>query len=446
MSLMDKAKEIYEDIKKSDIGQIEIYMSESREEELSVRENALDKFIFPKSSGVGLRIIKDGRVGMSFSEKADSVKELLNDALISMRYASPEVKYNVFIENDKVDIGKTYETIDKGLENISINDLKERAFEIEKSLYALDSKIVNVPSAGLSRYRFTKCVINSNGICKEEKKLGIIYFAEVIAKDKDLVKTSYDAYNARNYDFNLQSFTKSIVDDALSKLYSKPIRGGKYKTIFSNDAMRALVSSYLGLFSSESVQKKISLLQDKKGKKIASDIVNILDSPMMENGLGNTNFDGEGASTKEITLVEDGILRGFLYNNYTAKKDNTVTTAHAARGSYKSPVGISCHNFILKEGKYSKEDLIKEIKDGVFVSDITGTHAGVNAISGDFSLQAEGIKVENGSLSYTASPFIVSGNILELLSSIEMIANDTDYCHSSIYTPSVLIKELSFAS
>ena len=84
--------------------------------------------------------------------------------------------------------------------------------------------------------------------------------------------------------------------------------------------------------------------------------------------------------------------------------------------------------------------------DGVLVNSLTGTHAGVNAISGDFSLQAEGIKIENGKLSYTASPFIVSGNILDLLSNVEMLANDTDYHHSSIYAPSALIKELSFAS
>lgn len=443
---INRIKEVYEYIKKKseNLDAIEVYMSKTGEEEFVVRENALDKFSFSESSGIGLRIIKDGRLGTSFTEKDNSLDTLLENAMVSMKYALPEVKYNVFAENDSLG-EKSYKFVDDNLNNIQSDKLKDTAFQIERALYDIDKRIINVPSSGLSRYNSTKCIINSNGICKEEYKLGIVYFGEVIAKENDVVKTSYDSYSGRDSNFDLKSFTKRIADEALSKLSSKHIESGKYKTVFSQDAMRTIVSAYFSLFSSESVQKHISLLENKKGKKIASDIVNIYDAPIIKNGLGNTNFDSEGVLTREIILVKDGVLQGFLYNNYTAKKDNTVTTAHAARGSYKSPIGISCHNFILEEGKYSQNDLIKEVKDGILVTDLSGVHSGVNVASGDFSLQAEGIKIENGSLSYTASPFVVSGNILDLLSSIEMIANDTDYHHSSIYTPSVFIRELSFA-
>ena len=335
--------------------------------------------------------------------------------------------------------------INKDIVNLSNDKLKEISLSIEDKLYSLDNRIVNVPSAGLARYNFNKCIINSNGICKEEKKNSIAYYGEVIAKENDTVKTFFDVYSSTDAVFDIDSFTKNIVDNVVNKLSAKPIESGKYKTVFTNKAMRIIIGAYLGLFSSEAVQKKLSLLQGKLNQKIASSIINIKDIPMYDKGLANTNFDGEGSKTKDLNIITNGVLNSYFYNSYTAKKDGIKTTSHASRG-FKTSIGISCHNFILDNGNNTQEELISQIQNGVLVNSLTGTHAGVNAISGDFSLQAEGIKIENGKLSYTASPFIVSGNILDLLSNVEMLANDTDYHHSSIYAPSALIKELSFAS
>lgn len=443
---MDKIKEIYNDIKNKakDIDEIEIYMSVSGEEEFTVRDRELDKYTFAESGGIGLRIIKDGKVGISFTEKIDSdIDSLVDNAKTSLNYASAEPDYNMLIDKDEDE--KSYDMINRDIVNISNDKLKEISLSIEDKLYSLDKRIVNVPSAGLARYNFTKCIINSNGICKEEKKNSISYYGEVIAKDSNAVKTFFDVYSSRDAVFDVDAFSKNIVDNAVNKLSAKAIESGKYKTVFTSKAMRTIIGAYLGLFSSEAVQKKLSLLQGKLNQKIASSIVNIKDIPLYDRGLANTNFDGEGSKTKDLNIITNGVLNSYLYNNYTAKKDSVKTTSHASRG-FKTSIGISCHNFILENGTNTQEELISQIKDGVLVNSLTGTHAGVNAISGDFSLQAEGIKIENGKLSYTANPFIVSGNILDLLSNVEMLADDTDYHHSSIYAPSALIKYLSFAS
>ncbi|OEJ13585.1 peptidase [Brachyspira hampsonii] len=448
MNRMERIKEIYNDIKNKakDIDEIEIYMSVSGEEEFSVRERDLDKYTYAESGGIGLRLIKDGKVGISFTEKISSdinIDDLINNAKISLQYADSEKEYNKLINKDEDE--KSYDMINNDIVNLSNDKLKEISLSIEDKLYSLDNRIVNVPSAGLARYNFSKCIINSNGICKEEKKNSISYYGEVIAKESNTVKTFFDVYSSRDAVFDIDVFVKNIVDNAVNKLSAKPIESGKYKTVFTNKAMRTIIGSYLGLFSSEAVQKKLSLLQGKLNQKIASDIINIKDIPLYDKGLANTNFDGEGSKTKDLNIITNGVLNSYLYNNYTAKKDGVKTTSHASRG-FKTSIGISCHNFILENGNNTREKLISQIQNGVLVDSLTGTHAGVNAISGDFSLQAEGIKIENGKLSYTASPFIVSGNILELLSNVEMLANDTDYHHSPIYAPSALIKELSFAS
>ena len=448
-SYLNKLKEIFDYVKNksNDIDEIEIYMSISGEEEFEVRDRNLDKYTFAESGGIGLRLFKNGKIAMSFTEKINSsnaIDNLINNAKNSLVYANAEPEYNKLIEDDE-NKEVSYNMINDDIVNLSNDELKKISLSIEDKLYSLDKRIINVPSSGLSRYNFVKCIINSNGVCKEEKKNGISYFSEVIAKDSNNTKTFSDIYSSTDTIFDINNFTKNIVDNAIKKLSAKNIKSGKYKTIFTSKAMRTIIGAYLSLFSSDAVQKKLSLLCDKLNKKIASSIINIRDIPIFNKGLSNTNFDGEGSKTKDLNVITNGVLNSYLYNNYTARKENRKTTSHSAR-NFKSSVGISCHNFILENQNYTQDELISQIKSGILVNSLSGTHSGVNVISGDFSLQAEGIKIENGKLSYTTNPFIVSGNILEFLNNVEMLANDTDYNHSSIYTPSALIKELSFAS
>lgn len=448
-SILNRLKEIYDYIKSKtkDIEHIEIFMSKSSEEEYSIRAKDLDKYTFAESIGIGIRLIKDGFVGSSFTEKLENSKDLdnlVNNAKNSMKYSISE-PFNIITEKDE-DFNKSYNMINKDIISISNDKLKNIGLDIEETLYSLDKRISNVPSAGLGRYTFSKAIINSNGICKEEIKNSISYFAEVIAKENDIIKTGFDVYTSLDSKFNIKEFCNNIVENATSKLSARKIESGKYRTVFLNKAMRSILGGYLGLFSAENVQKNLSLFRDKLNKKVANEFITIKDIALLNNGLANTNFDGEGVRTKDLTIIENGILKNFLYNNYTAKKDNIESTGHASRG-FKSPIGISSHNFFVdSKNKTNLDSLILEVKNGIFVTSLTGLHAGINFISGDFSLQAEGIKIENGKLSYTANPFIVSGNILNLLTDIEMFADDIDYNKSSIYCPSALIKELSFAS
>jgi len=444
-------KDIYSVIEKhakeKGVTQIEVYMSHTEEEEIKIREHDLDAFGLAQTAGYSVRLIKDGKQGSSFTEKVDdiSLSTAFQNAYNSMMYMTPELEYNILPENDgKCD--ENYEMIDKTLKSLDIESIKNRALIIEQSIYDADSRIFNVPSSGIARYTSTKSVINSNGIFKSEKKMSIIYYGEAIAKENNVVKTGYDSYISLDSNFNTNEFAESIKNDVIGKLSARGIKSGNYKAVLTSDAMITLLGAYMSLFSSESVQKKMSLLEGKKLKSIASSIVNIYDNPTIENGLGNTHFDSEGVKTKEFSIIKEGVLQGFLYNTYTAKKDKTISTAHALRHSYKSPLGISPHNFILEDGNYTQKSLMENIDNGILITDLMGSHAGVDVLSGDFSLQAEGFRIENGESTFRLSPFIVSGNILTLLSEIEMIASDTKKNKGRIYTPSVAIREISVAS
>jgi PmbA protein len=179
-------------------------------------------------------------------------------------------------------------------------------------------------------------------------------------------------------------------------------------------------------FSAESVIKGKSFLAGKDGKEVASPLVNIIDSGALEGQLGSSPFDGEGVKTGQTIVIKQGQLQGFLHNLYTANKMGVKSTGNAVRGSYKSTPEVGTTNFYLDKGKISREDLLKEIKRGVYVTEVMGMHT-ANPISGDFSLGASGLLIENGELTKPVKGIAIAGNLKELLMGIDAVADDLTF-------------------
>lgn len=450
---LEKAKTIYEKIyikaKEKNIDEVEVFVSRSAEEEFRAREHTLDTFVFAENIGASVRLIKDGRVGTSYTERLEekSIYSMFDNAYQSIEYAAREKEYNTLpLKQDCLLKEENY--MEENVSDVNSDKLKNEALEMEDILYKKDKRITNVPYSFVSRYSSEHSIINSGGIAASERRAGVSYYAEIIAEENGIVKTGSDGFTTHFHGkyFSMNDFASRITEDALSKLSAKPLKSGNYAAIFDNNAIRILLSSYLSVFFSDCVQKKLSLFQNKLGQKVANECVSLLDKPYIEDGLGNVFFDGEGVAAKEINLIENGTLQNFLYNTYTAKKGNCQTTGHANRGSYKSSIGITTHNVILVPGKKMQKELISALGSGIMVVDLMGAHAGVNSLSGDFSLQAEGYKIENGKIAERLSPFIVSGNILTLLTGIKEIGSDVRHNRSSLYTPSVIIENLSFSA
>ncbi len=454
-SILQKSKTIFERLEKkakeNGIDDIELYTSKYAEEEFRIRNHELDTFLFAENIGCGIRLIKNGKVGTSYTEKIDendstSIDMLFGNACTSTEYATSEIEYNVLATKeqsiDKEVVAPVGDAFD-----ISPNKLKTDALEIEQLLYDADKRIVNVPYSIVARTKSERSIINSKGICVASGRNMISYYSEIIAEHEGIVKTAGHGFSSRYYDsFDQKAFLNKITDEAISKLDAKPFESGNYTTVLENAAMKTIIGAYMSMYSSDSVQKHLSLLEGKIGEVIANECVTLIDNPSIHDGLGNACFDAEGVATKELPLIENGTLKNFYYNTYTSKKGGVNSTGHASRGSYQSNIGVGRHNVILKEGSKTLNGLLSDVNNGIMVTDLMGVHAGVNALSGDFSLQAEGIEIKNGVLGNRLMPFIVSGNILTLLKSIKSVGNDVLHNVSSIYSPSVVVDSLSYSS
>ena len=246
-------------------------------------------------------------------------------------------------------------------------------------------------------------------------------------------------------DVKPDKIAKMGVDEALSKIGGTSIASGNYKVIINNEAMVSLLSTFAGIFSGDAVQKGLSLLKDKEGEIIATDIVNLVDDPHLEDGLASVSFDDEGVATLKTYLIKNGKLNSLLHNLKTANKAGVKSTGNGFKASYASPISVSPTNFYIEPGINSLEEMTKKINKGLIITDFAGLHSGANSITGDFSLAAKGFYIEDGIKTHPVEQITVAGNFFTLLNNIEEIGSDLKFPMSSVGSPSIIIKELSIA-
>ena len=213
--------------------------------------------------------------------------------------------------------------------------------------------------------------------------------------------------------------------------------------------MCSLLSVFSSIFSSEAAQKGLSKLGDKEGEMIAAPIVTLVDDPFHPENPMPRNFDAEGSPTHKKNIIEGGKLNTLLYNLKTAAVAGKKTTGNASKGGYDSPVALRPFTMYLENGSMTEEELLAKAGEGVYITDLSGLHAGANAVSGDFSLQSAGFMIREGKKCEYVKSFTVAGNFYDLLKNIAALANN---CHlpnamgsTAFGAPSVLVENLSIA-
>jgi PmbA protein len=227
----------------------------------------------------------------------------------------------------------------------------------------------------------------------------------------------------------------------LRRLGARKVKTQKVPIVFENTVSGSLVGHIFEAVNGDSVYRGASYLTGKLGEKVAGDNINIVDDGTLPGLFGTSAFDSEGVASRKTVVVENGVLKSYLLNTYTAKKLGMQTTGNASRGLAGTP-GIGPGNFFLKPGTKSLEEIIAGIKEGLFVTEFLGQ--GVNLVTGDYSRGASGIWIENGELTYPVEEITVAGNLKDMFSNINEIGNDLEF-RGSIASPALRIEGMTVA-
>ena len=280
---------------------------------------------------------------------------------------------------------------------------------------------------------------------KEDTQNSAYGFCVVLTQEEDDKRSGLDFVMGRDFSkFDAKKIAEKSVEKAVSLLGGKQNESGKYPVVFSCDMMATMLATFSGIFSAKSVQEGKSLLKGKLEEQIANERVTIVDDALYPEGFSTRAFDSEGYPSQKTVLIEKGKLKSFLHNTQTAGKDGVRSTGNGSR-SYKGSLNVSPSNFYLEQGNFKEEDLFKKHETCIEIVALQGMHSGANSISGDFSLSAEGFLYQDGKRLHSLKQFTVSGNILQLLKVVEMIADNFKFDMDSIGAASVLAKELSIS-
>ncbi|WP_294369195.1 TldD/PmbA family protein [uncultured Clostridium sp.] len=438
-------KELFSKAQEEGFSEYEVYYVDRESLSISVYKEEVEKYNLNNSAGLSFRGKFGDRIGYSYTE-------ILDEDAIEMLVK--KAKENVLaIENNDIQFiyegDKEYKEIStyhEELEDIPADKLINIAISMEKEAKKYCNKVESFSGCSVSYSSGKYGIINSKGLNLSNKSNLLTAYVVPIVKDLDKMYDGCGYVVAKSLnDVKPDKIAKMGVDEALSKIGGTSIASGNYKVIINNEAMVSLLSTFAGIFSGDAVQKGLSLLKDKEGEIIATDIVNLVDNPHLEDGLASVSFDDEGVATLKTYLIKNGKLNSLLHNLKTANKAGVKSTGNGFKASYASPISVSPTNFYIEPGINSLEEMTKKINKGLIITDFAGLHSGANSITGDFSLAAKGFYIEDGIKTHPVEQITVAGNFFTLLNNIEEIGSDLKFPMSSVGSPSIIIKELSIA-
>lgn len=424
----------------------EVYYSNQIKQKIDVLGGKVDESKYAKELGMGLRVLKNKAFGFAATTdlSVEALKNTARQAVENAMCATPS-EFNILPQLSQPKVNENQlEILDQDLLKQKMEEKISKALLVEKSAYAADKRIKKTEMVSYSDAAYVITLANSLGQKLSYSGTYAGASADVIAEDStDGQQQSGSAYQyvVNLKDFDPQMIGRESARQATLMLGATSWNTAKTNLIFDPMVSAQFLSAISPLVLASYVQKGKSLMAGKKGQTVASKKINLIDSGILPKGLGSTPFDGEGLATQETQLIKDGILQGYLYDFFTAQKENVLSTGNASRGSYDSAPDVSTNNFYLKPGQASSENLIQSVNKGILITRVMGMHT-IDPISGDFSVGAAGVLIENGKLGKAVRGIAIAGHLSDLLNNIVEVGSDLKF-YSSVGAPSLLIEGIS---
>ena len=398
------------------------------------------------SKGIGVRVFFGQRAASTYSSDLTpaGIKQMV-DAALKLAKVTSEDPFSGIPEPSQLgklegDLQMYYEDV----YSLSTADRIDYARRAEKAAMDADPRITNSEGGTFDAAVGYKVLANSHGFVGDYQRSYCSVSAVPIAQIDDAAMQRDYWYSVANTLKKLQSpeeVGQIAAKRTLRRLGARKVKTAKVPIVFEHTVAGSLVGHIFEAVNGDSVYRGASFLTDKLNEKIAGDNIDMVDDGTIPGLFGTSPFDSEGVPSRKTVVVEKGVLKSYLLNTYTAKKLKLQTTGNASRGLAGTP-GIGPGNFFLKPGTKSAEEIIADIKDGLFVTEFLGF--GVNLVTGDFSRGASGLWIENGELTFPVEEITVAGNLKDMFFNISEIGNALEF-RSSIASPTLRIDGMTVA-
>jgi PmbA protein len=423
----------------------ECTISEGSEFSANVRMGQVETLKESGSRGAGLRVLFDKRMGASYTSDLtpEGIQKMVVSAIDLAAVTTedpdaglPDASELGSIEGDL----KLYSPELADLAGETKIDFAKRA---EAAALGYDPRITNSEGGSFDSNIGGRVFANSRGFIGSYRSSYCSVSAVPIATQNGAMERDYWYSMARSFNGleTPESVGQKAAERAVRRLGAVKVETQRVPIIFEPRMARSIVGDMADAVDGRAVYRRASFLAGKLGEKIAASSFTIIDDATIPGLFGTQPFDDEGVPTRRTVVIENGVLKSYLLNTYAARKLGLKTTGSAARG-ITGNAGIGHGNFYLERGEKSPEQIIAQVKNGFYVTELIGT--GVNIVTGDYSRGAAGLWIRDGELAFAVSEVTIASTLQEMLNNIAEIGSDLEF-RASIAAPTIMIGEMTVA-
>jgi len=422
----------------------DVVVQEGDEFSTAVRLGKIESLKEAASKALGLRVFLGVRSATSFSSdfSAASLDRLVGRTLAMARATSEDAASGL---PEPGLLGRYEGDLQLYGEDVAELPTEERirqARRAEEAALSFDPRIKNSEGSWFEAGAGTKAYANSLGFVGSYRSSYCAVSVAPIAQDGGMQRDYW--YSAARRAGALESpeaVGRKAAERALRKLGARKVATCRVPVVFDPETARSLLGHVFEAVRGDAIYRTASFLTGKLGQQVAAANITIQDDGLRPAGFGSRPFDDEGIPSSVTPVIEEGVLRNYLLNCYTARKLKLRTTGNAARG-IAGPPGLGPKNFYLRAGPYRPQEIIGSVQNGFYVTDLMGF--GVNIVTGDYSRGASGLWIENGQLAFPVEEVTIAGSLPEMLNHIDMVGSDLEF-RAALASPTLLISGLTVA-
>jgi PmbA protein len=428
------------------------WLEQRRTLNLTVREGRMEDLKRAEEFGLAIRAMKGGRLGFVHTSECDTdgAARAAAKACDLAQYAG--VRDDLALADpsgngDGHDEGEPLGIYDPAIDKLSTIEKQEWARSVEAIARGVDPRISKSDGVGYEEDLAEIWLANTKGLVRHYRKSRINAWASVVAEDKGELQTGEIGHETCRWEDlpDPGEFGRKSSVRALSLLGGRPVATGNYPVVFSPEAGFAFLAYLAAALNGDALTRGRSWLSGRSGDvAIGSAAVSVRDDGRLRGGPETVPFDGEGVDTREITLIEAGVVRDNLRDLAAARRSGkgVRSTGSSRRSGYESLPGIRRSNLYLAPGTAKLEDMISGIDRGLWIWGLTGWWIGLDPSNPNFSSAAQGLWIEKGKPAQAVARVTIAGSVSDILGGIDRIADDLVW-NASTKTPSFRVKSLS---
>lgn len=425
---------------------IEVVASRGTETEVQAYGGAVESLTQASEAGISVRVIKSNRVGFAYTgslELAD-IEATLRSARENSELTT-EDPYCGLAEPDTLSYPELA-LFNEGVLTFPLENKVQLALGMERALRLQDSRIAEVPHASYGDAYGETAIVSTRGIEVASSESYSYAFVQALARDGGDTQSGFGYSVGRGpNEIDVEEAIRDAAERSTRLLGAKKPLTQRLKIVFEPRVTANLLAIIGSSLSAEAVQKGRSLFANRLSELISVPGLTLVDDPTDRTFQSASPFDGEGLASRRNPLIEDGKLLTYLYDSYTARKEGRSSMGTAVRGGYASTPSPGPRALALLPGIRSAKDLVGSVENGFLVQTISGLHSGVNSVSGDFSVGAEGMMIRHGELAEGVREATISSTIQRMLQGVVEIASDLTYFPGISAGLTLLIDEMSLS-